>query len=151
VFMLVGGILFTVIMAVLSRYTGVPSLAAGVLIAWLAFGFYLFSPAAFDLGNPLMIEFSAWSFLGGACGLAITTFVTEPGRKILLLSIAAIPVIFMFTPMIVLSMIKPEDGAMVSVLLLIYAMGLLLPQVMLIFGKMEEPVLSKPALANTEV
>jgi hypothetical protein len=136
-FMLVAWAIFTTLMGLLSRYTGVPSMTAGSIIAWMAFGFYLFSPAAFNFGNPLKIEFTAWSLLGGAGGLAVATFVHNPGRKIALLAIAAIPVIFMFAPLVVLSMLKPEDGAMASVLLLIYATGLLLPQILFVVSKKE--------------
>jgi magnesium-transporting ATPase (P-type) len=135
--MLVAWAIFTTLMGLLSRYTGIPSMTAGSIIAWIAFGFYLFSPAAFNFGNPLKIEFTAWSLLGGAGGLAVATFVHNPGRKIALLVIAAIPVIFMFAPLMVLSMLKPEDGAMASVLLLIYATGLLLAQVLFVVGKKE--------------
>jgi hypothetical protein len=134
-FMVVAGVTFVAVMTLLSRYTGIPSMAAGAMISWLAFGFYLFSPSAFDFGNPLMIEFTAWSLLGGACGLAVATFVDTPGRKLLLLVISSIPVIFMFAPLMVLFMLKPVDGAMASVLLLIYAMGLLLPQILLMVGR----------------
>ena len=137
VFMIVAWVIFTTLMSLLSRYTGVPSMAAGSLIAWLAFGFYLFSPAAFNFGNPLKIEFTAWSLLGGAGSLAVATFVHNPGRKVALLAISAIPVIFMFAPLMVLSMLKPEDGAMAPVLLLIYATGLLLPQVLFVIRKRE--------------
>jgi hypothetical protein len=136
-FMIVAWVIFTILMSLLSRYTGVPSMAAGSMIAWLAFGFYLFSPAAFNFGNPLKIEFTAWSLLGGAGGLAVVTFVRNPASKIALLAVSAIPVIFMFAPLMVLSMLKPEDGAMASVLLLIYATGLLLPQVLFAVGKRE--------------
>jgi hypothetical protein len=140
VFMLVAGAIFVAVMALLSRYTGVPSMSAGSIIAWVAFGFYLFSPAAFNFGNPLKIEFTAWSLLGGACGLAVATFVLSPGRKIVLLAISAIPVLFMFVPLIVLSLLKPVDGAMASVLLLIYAMGLLMPQILFMVGRLETEI-----------
>jgi Peptidase family M28 len=143
-FMLVAGIIFITLMALLSHYTGVPSMAAGALIAWLAFGFYLFSPSAFNFGNPLMLEFTAWSFLGGACGLAVATFVLKPGRKVLLLALAAIPVIFMFAPLMVLSMLKPQDGAMASNMLLIYSMGLLLPQFLFVVRRQETPLPTAP-------
>ena len=139
-FMLVAGVIFIALMGLLSRYTGVPSMSAGSIIAWVAFGFYLFSPAAFNFGNPLKIEFTAWSLLGGACGLAVATFVLSPGRKIVLLAISAIPVIFMFVPLMVLSLLKPVDGAMASVLLLIYAMGLLMPQILFIVRRYEKPL-----------
>jgi hypothetical protein len=43
----------------------------------------------------------------------------------------------MFAPLVVLSIIKPEDGAMATVLLVVYAKALLLPQVMLVVGKRE--------------
>ena len=138
-FLLVAGFIFILLMGLLSRYTGVPSMSAGSIIAWLAFGFYLFSPAAFNFGNPLKIEFTAWSLLGGVCGLAVATFVLAPARKVLLLALSAIPVIFMFAPLLVLSMLKPVDGAMASVLLLIYAMGLLMPQVLFIVRRYEKP------------
>jgi hypothetical protein len=139
-FMLAAGVIFTILMTLLSRYSGVPSMAAGAIIAWLAFGFYLFSPSAFNFGSPLKIEFTAWSMLGGACGLAVAAFVLAPGRKMLLLAISAIPVIFMFAPMTELSILKPVDGAMASVLLLIYAMGLLLPQILFVVGRQEETI-----------
>ena len=38
-FMLVAGLIFITLMGLLSRYTGVPSLSAGSIIAWLVFGF----------------------------------------------------------------------------------------------------------------
>jgi hypothetical protein len=139
-FILMAGAVFVVVISLLSRYTGVPSLAAGALIAWLGFGFYLFSPAAFNFGSPLMIEFTAWSLLGGACGLAVATFVLSPARKLLFLVICAIPVIFMFAPLVVLSMLKPVDGAMASALLVIYAMGLLIPQILFVTGRQEIPL-----------
>jgi hypothetical protein len=141
-FMLVAGVIFIAVMGLFSSYTGVPSMSAGSIIAWVAFGFYLFSPAAFNFGNPLKIEFTAWSLLGGACSLAVATFVLSPGRKIMLLAISAIPVIFMFVPLIVLSILKPVDGAMASVLLLIYAMGLLMPQILFVVGRHETVISS---------
>jgi hypothetical protein len=143
-FMLVAWVIFTTLMVLLSRFTGVPAMAAGATIAWLAFGFYLLSPAAFNMGNPLEIEWTAWSLLGGAGSLAVATFVSKPGRKIVLLAISAIPVIFMFAPQIVLSLLKPEDGAMVSVLLLIFATGLLLPQVLFVVGKKKAIISTNP-------
>jgi hypothetical protein len=143
-FMLVAWVIFTALMSLLSHYTGVPSMAAGSMIAWVAFGFYLFSPAAFNFGNPLKVEFTAWSLLGGAGSLAVVTFVRNPGLKIVLLAVSAIPVIFMFAPLLVLSMLKPEDGAMASVLLLIYATGLLLPQVLFVVRRKEALISTNP-------
>ena len=139
-FMLLASAIFVALMGLLSRYTGIPSMSAGSIISWVAFGFYLFGPAAFNFGNPLKIEFTAWSLLGGACGLAVATFVQTPGRKVLLLALSAIPVIFMFAPLLVLSMLKPVDGAMASVLLLIYAMGLLMPQILFIVRRSKKPL-----------
>ena len=139
-FMLIASVIFVALMGLLSRYTDIPSMSAGSIIAWVAFGFYLFGPAAFNFGNPLKIEFTAWSLLGGACGLAVATFVKTPDRKVLLLALSAIPVIFMFAPLIVLSMLKPVDGAMASVLLSIYAMGLLMPQILFIVRRYEKPL-----------
>jgi len=48
----------------------------------------------------------------------------------------------MFIPLMVLSMLKPRDGAMVSVLLSIFPLGLVLPQVMLVVGKKEAQISS---------
>jgi hypothetical protein len=136
-FILVSSCLFTVVMFLLSRYTGVPSLSAGAIIAWLAFGFYLFGSAGFNFGSPLMLEFTTWSLLGGACGLAVATFVLKPIRKLSLLLVCAIPIIFMFAPQVVLSMLKPIDGALTPVLLVIYALGLLIPQILFITGRQD--------------
>jgi Peptidase family M28 len=141
-FMLVTWVIFIALMGLLSRYTGVPSMAAGAIIAWVAFGFYLFGPAAFNFGSPLKIEFTAWSLLGGAGGLAVATFAHKPGRKIVLLALSAMPVIFMFAPLHVLLILKPEDGAKAPVLLLIYTTALLLPQVLFVLGKKEAQILS---------
>jgi hypothetical protein len=52
-----------------------------------------------------------------------------------LLIVCSIPVIFMSAPLIELSMLKPVDGAMAPVLTLIYAMGLLLPQILFVTGQ----------------
>ncbi len=38
--------------------------AAGAMIAWLAFGFYVFGPSSFDFGNLLWIEFNAFPVFG---------------------------------------------------------------------------------------
>ncbi len=133
-FMLVAGVIFITLMSLLSRYTGVASLAAGTLIAWEAFCFYLMGPAAFNAGNPLKIEFIAWSLLGGAGALAVITFVEKPGWKIGLLAVSAIPAVFMLSPTIVLSILKPTDGALVTVMLLLVLLGLLLPQLMDVVG-----------------
>jgi hypothetical protein len=46
----------------------------------------------------------------------------------------------MFAPMIVLALLKPEDGAMVSVLLMILLIGVILPQVLIVTGKREAQI-----------
>jgi uncharacterized membrane protein YhaH (DUF805 family) len=87
--------------------------------------------------NTIISRFymASGSLLGGAGGLAIVIFVNNPSWKILLLAVSAIPVIFMFAPLVVLSIIKSEDGAMATVLMVVYSMALHLPQVMLVVGR----------------
>ncbi|PWB51492.1 MAG: hypothetical protein C3F13_13700 [Anaerolineales bacterium] len=136
-FLLVTEIIFVVLMSLLARYTRVPSLTAGAMIAWLAFGFYLFGPATYDFGNPLMIEFTSWSLLAGAGGLVVATFSTAPLQMLILLILCSIPIIFMFAPLIEFSMLKPIDKAKAPVLLLIYAIGLLMLQILFSTGQGE--------------
>ncbi|MFZ0533924.1 MAG: hypothetical protein WAM09_12155 [Anaerolineales bacterium] len=63
---------------------------------------------------------------------------------VIIVVIGLLPVIFMFAPLIVLSLLKLEDGAMVSVLLLIFATGLLLPQVLFVVGKKKAIISTNP-------
>ncbi len=50
----------------------------------------------------------------------------------------------MFILLMVLSMLKPQDGAMVSVLLSIFPLGMVLPQVLFVVGKQEAQISSYP-------
>jgi hypothetical protein len=50
----------------------------------------------------------------------------------------------MFAPLMVLSILKPQDGAMASNMLLIYSMGLLLPQFLFVVRRQETPFPTDP-------
>jgi hypothetical protein len=127
------GATFIAVTHVLSRRIGALELAAGALLWWavvaLTLGFFA----------PLASALAIWPLLGGTVALGVTTFLQRPWAAALL-ALAAVPGLVLFVPLLVLNALQPEDGAAEPVALLLLVLGTLLPQLMLITGRLPAEV-----------
>jgi hypothetical protein len=117
----------------LSRYLGAVSVTAGGILLflvglWLA---YLF----FDSDNPATTAHIAWPLLGGVGGLAGLVLVRRRIWLAVSLFLAAIPVLTLIVPVLGVEMLEMHDGPWVPVLIMSLALGLLVPQVAFVTGR----------------
>jgi hypothetical protein len=120
---------FIAFMYAFSRRIGVIELAAGALIWWAV------ADLALGIFAPLSSALASWPLLGGIFALAVVTFLRRPWAATLLAPAAA-PALVLFDPLLVLQAHQPDDGAGVAVLALMLLLGLLVPQLALITGRL---------------
>jgi peptidase M28-like protein len=121
---------FLAVVLALSRRMGVVELVAGVLLVWLLVNL------GFSLANPLASTLIVWPFLGGVGGLAVVLFVRGGAWAAALLVLTAAPTLMFVVPLLVLETLKPDDGPGVAVLFLVLLLGLMVPQLALITGRL---------------
>ena len=97
---------------------------------------WLLADLGFGLGAPLASSLITWPFLGGVVGLAVILFIRVGAWAALLLALAAAPALLLIVPLLVLETLKPDDGPGVAVLFLVLLLGLLVPQLALITGRL---------------
>jgi hypothetical protein len=128
--LVVAGSAFIAISYGFSRRIGAVGLAAGALVVWLLVD------VGFGFANPLASSLITWPFLGGVVGLAVLVFVRGGVWAAPLLALAAAPALMFIVPLLVLETLKPDDGPGVAVLFLVLVLGLLVPQLALITGRL---------------
>ncbi len=115
------------------RIDGVSLAVSGLLVFlivwWLAY-FFL------DSVNPMTTPPLAWSFLAGAAGLAILMFVRQRTWMAVLLFLAAVPIFMLTIPALIPETLQPEEGAWVPVLKMGLMLGVLVPQLVFITGRL---------------
>jgi hypothetical protein len=113
----------------LSRKVNIAGLTAGgilvfMLVWWLAY-------IAMDSDNPLTTPHLAWTLLGGVAGLAALLFARKPIWLLVCLFLAAIPILVVVTPVIVL---LTYQEPWISILGLVLVLGIMIPQLAVIMG-----------------
>jgi hypothetical protein len=120
---------FVALVYALSRRIGVVGLAAGALLWWAVIDL------ALGLFVPLSGALASWPLLGGLVALAIVTFLRGPWAAALL-ALASVPTLVLFVPLLVLQVHQPDDGAGVAVMGLTFLLGVLIPQLALVTGRL---------------
>jgi len=120
---------FIAIMYMLSRRISAVDLAAGALLWWAVVDLTL------GLFAPLSSALASWPLLGGIVALAVVVFLRGPWAATLL-ALASAPALVLFVPLLVLQAHQPDDGAGIAVLALMLLLGLLVPQLALITGRL---------------
>jgi Peptidase family M28 len=134
-------VVFVAVSRWISRRTGVLELLGGAL-AWLV-------PVAvlLAIGEPLFSAVALWPFVGGVVALAVVLAVG--GRlwtEVVLLALAAVPVLVVVVPLAVLDALNVEGGTTDIVPALVLSLGALLAQLMLVAGQLSgRPAVSEPA------
>jgi hypothetical protein len=121
---------FVAVTDFLSRWIGALELAGGALV-WLA-------PLSLVLAffEPLFSAVALCPLFGGVAALAVVAFLLRrPWTAGALLALAAVPGLILLVPLLVFEAIKVEDGAEVGVASLLLLLGGLLPQILLITGR----------------
>jgi hypothetical protein len=122
---------FVAITHLLSRWIGALEVAAGALVWWvvLALTLAFFEP----LFSPLVV----WPLLGGVAALAVVVLFLGLGWAAgALLALAAVPGPILLVPLIVIKAVGVEDGATMPVAVLLLLLGSLLPQLLVITGRL---------------
>jgi hypothetical protein len=120
---------FVALVYALSRRIGVVGLAAGALLWWAVIDL------ALGLFVPLSGALASWPLLGGLVALAIVTFLRGPWAAALL-ALASVPTLVLFVSLLVLQVHQPDDGAGVAVMGLTFLLGVLIPQLALVTGRL---------------
>ena len=139
--MIAAVLLMAVILVLLSRGLGEINLAAAAVVAYLAAWF-----AAYWLiegFNPMTTTFVAWPILGGVAGVGVMLFAKNWILRLALLAFSALVVVVLMIPALILESFTPED-AWISVLIVCVTMGLLAPQLEVIFGRTHQKTAARP-------
>ncbi|WP_332662192.1 M20/M25/M40 family metallo-hydrolase [Aeromicrobium sp.] len=129
----VAGLAFVAACHWLARRLGAPALAAGSLVWWTLLALLL------AIGEPLFSAVALWPLLGGIAALAVAAWVSHPWARAGLLALAAIPGLVIAVPLLILEAINVENGPLVAVPVLMLLLGSLLPQLLLITGRLGPP------------
>jgi hypothetical protein len=115
----------------LARWLGALELAAGAIV-WSVLGALLFAFAV-----PLFSPVAGPMALGGVVALAVTVFA-DPRRwgPAILMAVAAAPGLVVMTPLLLLEIFDVEDGPTSAVPVFGLFIGTLLPQVLLVTGRL---------------
>lgn len=114
----------------LSRWIGTVELAAGALVWWVVLALAL---AFFE---PLFSPLALWPLFGGVAALAVAAYFLGRGLAAgTLLALAAVPGPVLLVPLLVIKALKVEDGTALPVAVLLLLLGGLLPQLLLITGR----------------
>ena len=120
---------FVAVMYALSRRVGVLELASGALVCLATLDL------ALALSTPLASALALWPLLGGVTALVVVAFLGRGWAAGTLLALAAVPGFVLLVPLLVLKTVDVEDGAAVGVLILVLLLGSLLPQLLVITGR----------------
>jgi hypothetical protein len=118
----------------LSRWIGAVELAAGAIVCLEVLALTL------ALLMPLSSTLALWPLLGGVAALAVIAFFLRRWWAAALLALAPAPALVVLVPLLVLQVHQPDDGAAVGVALLLTLLGGLLPQLLLITGRLAPEV-----------
>ena len=121
---------FVAVAYLLSRWIGAVEVAAGALV-WLAV-----LALALAFFEPLFSSVALWPLLGGVAALSLVIFLRRAWSAGAPLALAAVPGLVLIVPLLVLEARKVEDGAVVGVASLLLLLGSLLPQLLLITGRL---------------
>ncbi|HEX2741031.1 MAG TPA: M28 family peptidase [Rubrobacter sp.] len=121
---------FVAVTHLLSRWIGAVELAAGALV-WLAV-----LALALTLFESLFSAVALWPLLGGVVALSVVAFLGRGWAAGVLLALASVPGLVLVVPLLVLETLKVEDGAVVGVASLLLLLGSLLPQILLVTGRL---------------
>ena len=114
----------------LSRRIGALELTGGALV-WLAA-----QSLALAFFEPLFSAVALWPLFGGVAALAVVAVYSRRAWATgALLALAAVPGPLLIVPLLVFEAIKVEDGAVVGVASLLLLLGSLLPQLLMITGR----------------
>jgi hypothetical protein len=130
--LVVAAILMIALLSFLSRRLGEINLSVAAVVIYLLLGISLY--LLIDGDNPFTAAYLAWPFLGAVMGIGVLLFTKNPVWKAVLLSIAALFVLALMVPTLILGTYTPE-GAWITVLVLNAWIGLLAPQLGAIFGR----------------
>jgi len=122
----------------LSRPIGAVSLAAGGIVAFLAVAWLTYF--LMDADNPATTLHMAWPLLGGVASLAALILVRRSVPLAVCLFLAAIPVLVLMVPTLWLLSLELQDGAWVPVLLMELTLGLLVPHIAFVTGRLPAAV-----------
>jgi len=89
---------------------------------------------------PLGSTIALWPLLGGVAALAVIAFFLRGAWSAAPLALASAPALVLLVPLLVLQAHQPDDGAAVGVALLTILLGDLLPQLLLITGRLTREV-----------
>lgn len=117
----------------LSRRTGALEYVAGGVLLSVLGGLLL------AFAEPLFSPFAVWMAVGGVVAFAVAVFLdVRRWGAAFLLALAAVPTIVLVTPLLALEVVNVEQGPMVAVPVLGLVVGVLLPQLLLITGRLPE-------------
>ena len=119
---------------ILTGWIGAVELAAGSIVC---LGILALTLA---LIMPLSSTLALWPLLGGIVSLAVVAFFRPRAWPAALLVLASVPALVLLVPLLVLQVHQPDDGAAVGVALLLILLGGLLPQLLLIIGRLTPEV-----------
>ena len=131
----------------LSRWIGALELAGGALV-WLAA-----LSLALAFFESLFSAVALWPLVGGVTALAIAAlFLRRAWAAGALLALTAVPGPVLLVPLLVFEALKVEDGAVVGVASLLLLLGSLLPQILLITGRvvLEEEDQTEPTGSTSQ-
>jgi Peptidase family M28 len=129
----VAGLAFVAACHWLARRIGVMELAVGTLVWWTLLALLLV------IGEPLFSPVALWPLVGGVAAVAVMAWVRHPWSRVGLLALAAIPGLVVAVPLLVLEALNVEQGPLVAVPVLLLLLASLLPQLLLITGRLGPP------------
>ncbi|WP_460712675.1 M28 family peptidase [Nocardioides dilutus] len=138
----VAALAFVAVCHVLARRIGVLVLAAGSLVWWTLLALLL------AIGEPLFSPVALWPLVGGVAAVAVTSWVRHPWARVGLLALAAIPGLVVAVPLMILETLNVQQGPLVVVSVSMLLLGSLLPQLLLVTGRLRPPVTRRARLAG---
>ncbi|MFI5622471.1 M20/M25/M40 family metallo-hydrolase [Nocardioides sp. NPDC051685] len=140
----VAGLAFVTVCHWLARRLGVLALAVGALVWWTLLTLLI------AIEEPLFSPVALWPLLGGVTAVAVAAWVSQPWARVGLLALAAIPALVIAVPLLILEAINVEQGPLVAVPVLMLLLGSLLPQLLLITGRLRTPRVLKFASKRSD-
>lgn len=131
VILAVAGLAFIATCHWLARRIGVVELAAGTLVWWTLLALLL------AIGEPLFSPVAFWPLAGGVATVAVAVWFPRVWPRVVLLTLAAIPGVVLAVPLLMLEALNVGQGPLVAVPLLLLLLGSLLPQLLLVTGRLE--------------
>jgi hypothetical protein len=138
-------VVFVAASHLLSRWIGALELAGGALVWWamisLAVSFY----------EPLFSPLTLWPLVGGVAALAVAAHFLRRGWAAgALMALAAVPGTLLLVPLLVIKAVKVEDGTALPVAVLLLLLGSLLPQLLLITGRLAPEAEGEPTETTSQ-